>query len=106
MNFTTWTDSLIRFRSRNISIAGMSVAIFRCACVRVAFLCLLPASAQHARQWQPLFDGKSLDGWRDAPFKGRGAVRVENETVVLEPGSPLTGVNWTKEFPKSNYEVR
>jgi hypothetical protein len=67
---------------------------------------LLPASPQFARQWQPLFDGKSLDGWRDAPFKGRGAVRVENGTIVLEPGAPLTGVNWTKEFPKSNYEVR
>ena len=67
-------------------------------------LCL--AGAQPRSEWQPMFDGKSLQGWRETPFTGRGQVRVEKATVVLEPGHPLTGVNWTGAFPKTNYEVR
>lgn len=57
-------------------------------------------------QWQSLFDGKSLEGWRETPFNGRGQVRVENGTLVLGNGSPMTGITRTGEFPRSNYEVR
>ena len=56
--------------------------------------------------WQSLFDGKSLQGWKETPFAGRGQVRVENGTVVLEPGKPMTGVTRTGSFPKSGYELR
>jgi hypothetical protein len=59
-----------------------------------------------ADAWHPLFDGKSLEGWRETPFKGHGAVRVEKGTIVLGAGNPLTGITWTGAFPKSNYEVR
>lgn len=64
-------------------------------------LCLLAADA-----WHPLFDGKSLQGWRETPFTGRGAVRVEDGAIVLAAGKPMTGITWTGTFPKSNYEVR
>lgn len=57
-------------------------------------------------EWQPLFDGKSLEGWRETPFTGHGEVRVEKGTIVLGPGAPMTGVTWTREFPKTGYEVR
>ena len=57
-------------------------------------------------QWQSLFDGKSLQGWRETPFTGRGQVRVENGTIVLGAGGPMTGVTWTGSFPRTNYEVR
>ena len=53
-----------------------------------------------AAEWQP------LEGWRETPFTGRGEVRIEKGTVVLGRGKPMTGVNWTGSFPKSNYEVR
>lgn len=56
--------------------------------------------------WKPLFDGKSKEGWRDAPFTGNGEVRVENGTILLGAGKPLTGINFVDAFPKSNYEVR
>jgi hypothetical protein len=56
--------------------------------------------------WQPLFDGKSLRGWKEAPFTDHGPVRVDKGTLVLGAGAPLTGVNWTGAFPRSNYEVR
>ena len=59
-----------------------------------------------AGEWQALFDGKSLRGWRETPFTGRGRVRVVDATIVLGPGMPMTGVTWTGAFPRSNYEVR
>ncbi len=57
-------------------------------------------------EWQSLFDGKSLQGWRETPFTGRGQVRVENGSIVLGAGAPLTGVTWSGAFPRSDYEVR
>jgi len=59
-----------------------------------------------AGEWQSLFDGKSLQGWRETPFTGRGPARVENGAIVLGAGKPLTGITLTGSFPKSNYEVR
>jgi hypothetical protein len=61
-------------------------------------------SAQPA--WTPLFDGKTLGQWKDTEYSGRGVVRVANEAIVLEAGSPLTGVTWKGDFPTSGYEIR
>lgn len=59
-----------------------------------------------AGEWQSLFDGKTLEGWRETPFTGRGQVRVENGTILLGRGKPMTGVTWAGSLPKSGYEVR
>ena len=67
---------------------------------------LLYTAAASAQQWQPLFDGKSLDGWRETGFTGHGTVRVENGAIVLGAGKPMTGVTRTAAFPHTNYEVR
>ena len=64
------------------------------------------ADPAKSRDWQALFDGKSLLGWKVTPFRAPGAVRIENRAMVLSAGNPLTGVNWTRAFPRSNYEVR
>ena len=64
-----------------------------------------PIEAQPG-EWQALFDGKTLGGWREAPFKGHAAIRVENGSLILEAGSPMTGATWTGTFPTSDYEVR
>lgn len=76
--------------------------------MRIAvLLAVLLAPAVYAQdEWKPLFDGASLKGWRETPFTGRGEVRVENGTVVIGPGKPMTGITWTGAFPLSNYEVR
>ena len=55
--------------------------------------------------WQAMFDGKSLTGWRETPFAGRGEVECKSGLMVLNMGNPFTGVNWTNEMPKVNYEV-
>jgi hypothetical protein len=56
-------------------------------------------------EWRPLFDGKTLDGWKETPFTARGKVSVEDGTVILGTGY-MTGITWTRSFPKANYEVR
>jgi hypothetical protein len=63
------------------------------------------AAQPRAGEWQSLFDGKSLQGWRETPFSGRGKVRVEDGTILLGAGA-LTGITWAGSFPRSNYEVR
>src|SRR5438067_4915677 len=55
--------------------------------------------------WTAMFDGASLEGWRETPFTGRGKVSVADGAIVLGKGY-MTGVTWTKPFPKSNYEFR
>ncbi|MEZ5399872.1 MAG: DUF1080 domain-containing protein [Bryobacteraceae bacterium] len=57
-------------------------------------------------EWKPLFDGKSLGHWKATPFPRQRGVRVEDGTIVLPAGQPLTGVTWQGEFPGSGYELR
>jgi hypothetical protein len=57
--------------------------------------------------WRPLFDGKSLAGWKESDFFGAGKVTVENGVIHLGSGA-LTGINWASNslpFPTVNYEV-
>ena len=58
-------------------------------------------------EWQPLFDGKTLDNWQPTQFGGAGAVKVEDGQIVLEMGGgDLTGITWTgPELPRTNYEL-
>lgn len=73
-------------------------------------LCIVAACAVNAQsktgEWQRLFDGTSLEGWKETPFTGHGSVRIENGTLLLGTGKPMTGVTLTHSFPRSNYEVR
>jgi hypothetical protein len=71
-----------------------------------------PAHAQEVapaqskvEEWRPLFDGKSLAGWKETPFTGRGKVTIQKGTIILGTGY-MTGITYTKQFPLSNYEVR
>ena len=54
--------------------------------------------------WQSLFDGKSLAGWKETDFAGRGGVKVESGKMLLESGV-MTGVTWTNELPRMDYEL-
>jgi hypothetical protein len=57
-------------------------------------------------EWRAMFDGKTLEGWRETLYTDRGEVRIEKGSIVLGTGKPLTGVNWIGSFPRNNYEVR
>ncbi len=52
-----------------------------------------------------LFDGKSLAGWKKTAFGGEGDVEVKNGRIVMHTGNPMTGITWTGEYPKMNYQV-
>ncbi len=80
---------------------------FSCALSLVAFAVLLhagePASKSKAKS---LFDGKTLTNWMSTNFGGEGEVNVENGSIVMDMGSDMTGITYTKnDFPKMNYEV-
>src|SRR3954471_19771661 len=71
----------------------------------ILLLFVAAAFAQQEPAWQPLFDGQSLKGWKESPFTGHGAVKIEDGSIVLGKGY-MTGVNIAGEFPKTNYELR
>ncbi len=52
-----------------------------------------------------LFDGKSLEGWKSTKFGGEGDVEVEDGQIILRAGNPMTGITWTGEYPKMDYEI-
>jgi hypothetical protein len=85
------------------------MAITRRDCVLGALGAFAPAAlgqpATPAGGWIPLFDGKSLKGWRVTPFNGAGEVRVDGGTIRLGKGR-MTGITWTGDFPRSGYEIR
>lgn len=56
--------------------------------------------------WQDLFDGKTLDGWRNSEFGGQGEVGVEDGRIVLGYSDGCTGVTCTREVPRVNYEIK
>jgi hypothetical protein len=72
----------------------------------VVTLLTVAARAQEP-QWQALFDGKTLNGWKVTDFGGEGEVNVQNGAIVMKMGQPLTGITWTRGegLPKDNYEV-
>jgi hypothetical protein len=76
-----------------------------CACLAAAAQDARKDSAK-AGEWQSLFDGRSLQGWRETPFTGHGAVSIEKGQIVLGPGAPMTGITWSGSYPRSNYEIR
>jgi hypothetical protein len=63
-------------------------------------------AAKEKEKWRSLFDGKSLAGWKIPNFGTQGEVVVEDGRIILGFGDGCTGVTWTKDFPKWNYEVR
>lgn len=57
------------------------------------------------KKWIPLFDGKTLDGWKITDFGGQGEIRVEEGKLIIDIGQPMSGVTFKKEFPKVDYEI-
>jgi hypothetical protein len=51
-----------------------------------------------------LFDGKTLKGWRETDFAGRGKVTIEDGKLLLGMGY-MTGITWTSDIPRMNYEL-
>jgi hypothetical protein len=65
-----------------------------------------PAAGKQAGT-TPLFDGKSLDGWKVSNFAGTGEVTVENGQIIVSKGEALSGITWkdAATLPKDEYEI-
>jgi 3-keto-disaccharide hydrolase len=74
-------------------------------------LCVPSALAEDPKSktpdWKPLFDGKTLGGWKASFDKDTsGKVHVKDGAIVLEKGMKTTGVTYAgKDFPKTDYEL-
>lgn len=89
---------------RHLSLAIFIVLLGCCAAAVVA---QEKAKDDGFTKTKKLFDGKTLDGWKQTQFGGEGEVRVENGQIILEMGDPLTGITWKSadDLPKDNYEI-
>jgi hypothetical protein len=56
-------------------------------------------------KWIPLFDGQTIKGWKSTEFGGEGTVEVKDGAILLGVGNDLTGVNYERPVPHTNYEV-
>ena len=58
-------------------------------------------------QWQDLFNGRDLSGWKVINFGGQEEFVVQDQSIVGPPGYPLAGiVSEHEDLPKTNYELR
>ena len=64
-----------------------------------------PAPAAAAAGWKPIFDGKTLTNSKAPNFSGQGEVEVKDAQMILGMGGDITGMNYTGDIPKMNYEV-
>ena len=55
--------------------------------------------------WQPLFDGRTLTGWKETKFSGHGETETHDGLILLKMGDPFTGISLTNDFPTMNYEI-
>lgn len=52
-----------------------------------------------------LFDGNSLTNWEITNFGTQGPVRVSGGNMIIGMGEGCSGITWTSDFPKQNFEV-
>ncbi|MCH9023020.1 MAG: DUF1080 domain-containing protein [Planctomycetes bacterium] len=52
-----------------------------------------------------LFDGKGLGLWKITEFGGEGEVSVKEGAIVMEMGNDMTGITWSGEVVRMNYEI-
>lgn len=75
-----------------------------------AALCGLVAASLLAADAEPtaLFNGKDLQGWQVPDkfwFDKHGKVEVAGDAIVLNAGTPGTGIRFTGKLPKEEYEL-
>ena len=64
------------------------------------------AQRRAARQWTPLFDGKTLDGWKKTNFGGEGEVQISDGEIQMDFGSSMSGITYTGSLPTIDYEIQ
>jgi phage baseplate assembly protein gpV len=55
--------------------------------------------------WEWLFNGQLHHGGKPSDFGAPSAMKIEGEHLVLGTGNDMTGVTWTENLPRQNYEI-
>ncbi|MCM8531646.1 MAG: DUF1080 domain-containing protein [Lentisphaeraceae bacterium] len=83
----------------------MKSCILKSLTLCIVLLCLNSCSSFSGDE-QVLFDGTSLDNWKVSNFGGEGEVEIQEGSVFMDYGNPITGITWTGEpLPKDNYFI-
>jgi len=58
----------------------------------------------------PLFDGKTLKGWKLSDFAAQGGAEVatsakDGPVIIVEQGEVLSGITYTNRVPRVDYEI-
>ena len=62
--------------------------------------------SQGEGDWTLLLDATHTEGWSSTPFGGEGEINPEDDRLVFEMGTPMTGMHWTgEELPTTDYEL-
>lgn len=77
-----------------IAVSPMPIAAFT-----LLVLCM------NLQDRKDLFDGKTLSGWEVIDYKNHGDVYVSDSCIYISKGEIMSGIRWTGDFPKTNYEV-
>ncbi len=84
----------------NLPLSGCVAMMAVMRLLIAVFVCVAAVAQPKTGEWQSMFDGKTLQGWRETAFTGHGKSRVENGTIVLAAGAPMTGVTFTGALPE------
>lgn len=85
------------------------IRLLSCICIASCLAgCQLTTTGKngHNGNWAPLFNGRSLDGWKQSGFLNLGVSYARNRKLIIPAGEVLSGITWTKDFPKMDYEIR
>ena len=88
-----------------MGISRREVCAISALVANTAATAVMAGQAPPAPGWVSLFDGRTLSGWKEAPYTRRGPVMVRDGMIVLGQGR-TTGIALTREFPASGYELR
>ncbi len=98
----------------------LTIAVFAAVCLTAAGPVFCQEPSEKIANSEPVkaavADAKKgfqpLQGhWKAASFGGDGAVEFKKldggaESIEMFAGDPITGIRWTGDFPKENYELR
>jgi hypothetical protein len=71
----------------------------------LTYAILIMAGGKNIQDDKVLFNGISLDNWKVIDFEGHGNVSLVDSCIVIEKGELISGIRWTEDFPKTNYEI-
>ena len=71
----------------------------------LAYAIIMMTTVKNIQDVILLFNGVSLDNWEIIDFEGHGNVSIADSSIIIEKGELISGIRWTEDFPKTNYEI-